>query len=192
MFVDQEHKVLFFHTPKTAGRSLFKTFGFYEGNDIRLSHFLPEDAIACIFQQTWSNYWKFAFARNPWDRYVSLYEFHRQSEYVAKYNSYSHKHAKAHDFKTWMFLNKNKFIFSSWFGIPQSSWHRGMDAVYKFEELDYAVREIGDHLPIVEPIQHTNSTIHSSYQSYYDRDLIDAVREIDNDTITRFGYKFGE
>ena len=190
MFINQEHKVIFFHVPKTAGMSIFKAFGFNEGNDMRLSHFLPEDAINCIFQQTWSEYWKFAFVRNPWDRYVSLYEFHRQSEYVAKFNSYSHRQAKAYDFKTWMFLNNNKFIQSSWFGIPQTKWTDGVSEVYRLEEIHSAMDDIQHHLPAIAPIERINSTTHQPYQSYYNKDLIEMVRNIDHDTIKKFGYIF--
>jgi hypothetical protein len=191
VFVNQRHKVLFFHNPKTAGRSLFQTFGFSEGENIRLSHFYPEEAKTTIFQETWGDYWKFAFVRNPWDRYVSLYEFHKQSPYIAKYNWKSQQIARAYSFREWMFYNRNRFIFATWWGDPQSLWWKGMDCVFKFEELDTAVEEISKHLPPIQPLMHDNATVRKPYQDYYNKDLVGIVAEIDRETIKQFGYKFG-
>jgi hypothetical protein len=189
MYISQEYKAIFFHNPKTAGRSLYKAFGFTEGNGL-LNHFQPDWAKEMIFQSSWDQYWKFSFVRNPWDRYVSIYEFHRQSEYIRRNNLQCWNWANNHSFTEWMHLNKNRFIHSAWFAQPQTDWIDGCDAVFKFEELDSAVEIINRHIPMKEVLVHRNKSVHAEYKFYYDRITAQTVADIDKEIIKRFGYKF--
>jgi hypothetical protein len=175
--------------PKTAGLSIFTVFG--HQLETRLSHFTPAEAKQFIFQETWSEYWKFAFVRNPWDRYVSLYEFHRQSDYIFRRNVESKKIAMSNNFKDWVYLNYNKFVSSTWFSETQSIWWKEADVVFKMEEMDSAIEEIKQHMPMLKPLDRINTTQHSAYQSYYtSKSTIDMIARLEHETIEKFGYTF--
>jgi chondroitin 4-sulfotransferase 11 len=91
---------LFIHVPKTAGTSImvtladhgmkklkwidrkhrkhfrkFKNKGSVCFGHLNVSHLLSKNVIS---QSYWDNAFKFAFVRNPWDRYVSLYFYLRR------------------------------------------------------------------------------------------------------------------
>jgi chondroitin 4-sulfotransferase 11 len=193
MFVDQASKVIFFHVPKTGGRSIKKTFGFVESErDKRLSHFLPETAREVLFQETWHQYWKFCFVRNPWERFVSLYEFHRQSEHSKKFTPEHHKFAMMSNFSEWFYANTTGGITrTDWFGSPQHQWWEHCDRIFQYENIKQSYSEISTYIRPVMPLQHENATEHKPYQSYYKYKYhIEMVKELEGRTIEMFGYTF--
>jgi hypothetical protein len=192
MFIDQASKVIFFHIPKTGGRSIKKTFGFVESEtDKRLSHFYPDTAQEVIFQNTWHHYWKFTIVRNPWDRYVSLYEFHRQSEHTKIHLPLLREYALSFTFDEWMYANYNRVIYTDWFNSPQYRWWAGCDRVFKFEDLKQAYSEVSSYIRPVGPLAHENSTERKSYQEYYKKPItIDLVAKNEARTIDLMGYTF--
>jgi hypothetical protein len=192
MFVDQSNKVIFFHIPKTGGRSIKATFGFKESKrDRRLSHYLPETAREVIFQDTWHHYWKFCVVRNPWDRFVSLYEFHRQSEHSKKYTPDLHRFAESCTFSEWFYANTNGITYTDWFGSPQHDWWAECDRVFQFENLPQAYREISSYILPQGPLIHDNATVRKPYQSYYKYQYqIDQVAKMEARTIDLMGYTF--
>lgn len=195
MIIFQKNKCVFFHNPRTGGYAFSNDLGIVpETNPCQ--HWSTERAIKWIFQETWDDYWSFAFVRNPWDRYVSLYE-HLYNSPIAPYpksNSYNGE-AKLYSFDEWMYLSKSKFIRSAVFGLPQSNWTNGVNKVFRFEERDDSLPEISERIGI--PLANIKSNVSvkklGTYTNYFKKkDTIRMVNDIDKEVIERFGYKFGE
>jgi hypothetical protein len=192
MFINQQSKVVFFHIPKTGGRSIKATFGFKESKrDRRLSHYLPETAREVIFQETWHHYWKFCIVRNPWDRFVSLYEFHRQSEHSKRYTPDLHRFAMANTFEQWFYANHSRVFHTDWFASPQHAWWTECDRVFQFENLAQAYREISSYIQPQGALVHENATERKPYHSYYKHaSIVDQVAKMEARTIDLMGYTF--
>ncbi|MBI2295663.1 MAG: sulfotransferase family 2 domain-containing protein, partial [Betaproteobacteria bacterium] len=93
MVLSDTRKFLFIHIPKTAGTSIqhvLEPYGvtdflaYSRGIERYLSvkrqfpaHLRYADAAAMLTVDL-SRFFKFTFVRNPWDRYVSLYEYFRR------------------------------------------------------------------------------------------------------------------
>jgi len=192
MYILNAKRIIFFHNPKTAGRSTIVGLGFPEDNGLKLSHLTPDVARKCIFQESWKSYYSFSFVRNPWDRMVSLYEYHRSLEYgiFQRMNS-SHALARSYTFDEWILINHKRLKRSNWFGVPQSDWTRGVSKVFRFEDYVSATQELLNILGEPRSIEHLNKSVRRGYAEYYLREeTVDIVRSIDIDTISTFDYRF--
>lgn len=136
----------------------------------------------------------FAFVRNPWDRYVSFYEFyhgwflHRQSSADAGNdprlaNSWL-------SFDDWL----RRFISAEPDNLlrPSAQLVRGVSCVGRFERLqesfDAISRQLGlphQRLPAVN-----QSLSRQPYRSYYTPALRDLVAELERELLLQFGYTF--
>jgi hypothetical protein len=158
-------------------------------------HVSTEAAKQFLFQETWSEYWKFAFVRNPWDRYVSLYEHLYYSPHAPKPKSNSNPGGAAlYSFDEWVYLVKNKFINANPSEHPQLRWINGVDTVFQFEDratfLPLISKRIGVELTDLR--SNTSTKQFASYADYYKKKAtIDTVAELDKAVIERFGYTFG-
>ena len=101
MPISDSHNFVFIHIPKTAGTSIEKYLlennlinvgkewlqGKIDSDEVKLCnysnaywhHLNCREVKQIIGQDKWSNYFKFAFVRNPWDRAVSFYFYMKQS-----------------------------------------------------------------------------------------------------------------
>lgn len=68
MPISHIHKIIFIHNPKVAGTSIASAFGMPAG------HELSGDAYFA-YREWWDIYFKFAFVRNPIDRFISCFEY---------------------------------------------------------------------------------------------------------------------
>jgi chondroitin 4-sulfotransferase 11 len=70
-----KHKIIFIHVPKNAGTSLLslQDFAF---EDTKNSHRTARN-FKQTFPELWETYTKYCIVRNPWDRFVSNFEYGR-------------------------------------------------------------------------------------------------------------------
>jgi len=192
MHVDNASKTVFFHNPKTGGRSIVVGFDLPDDTRLKLVHFGPREARRCIFQDSWDEFFTFCFVRNPWDRLVSLYEYHRSVQYgIFQKMNVSHTLARQYDFDEWIAINQAKLRQSNWFGLPQAHWMDDVTKVFRFEAFPEAFEEIADRMKRNVPVPHLNRSHRKPYQDYYkDPESIEVVRRIDHHVIDRFGYEF--
>lgn len=74
--INHEHKFIFIHIPKTAGTSVAKSLGFQKPT----AHITAEKIKVVLNAEKFQSYFKFCFVRNPWDRFLSLYNYARQTD----------------------------------------------------------------------------------------------------------------
>lgn len=80
MPINRKNKVIFIHIPKTGGYSIYKIFDMkppFEGENEGMGHQTSANHKS-KFKRKWDGYFKFAFVRNPWERFISAYMYHRK------------------------------------------------------------------------------------------------------------------
>ena len=99
-------KFIFIHTPKCAGISMFRTLSKYI-DETHFGHYSPME----YNDNQFADYFKFAFVRNPWDRYVSLYDY-----WTINVHKLGHFHAE--DTETAKLISKHADSFSKFCKLP--------------------------------------------------------------------------
>ena len=148
------------------------------------------------------NYFKFAFVRNPWDRFFSAYTYLKKGgrnkfdqawsnenlsqiesfeEFVLKMNRDYHFRQKVlkytHFIPQYHYIcDKNKKIL--------------MDYIGKFENINKDYDCISDKLNIGVPLEHLNKSTSDNYRDYYTPEMRGIVSKLYRDDIRLFGYEF--
>jgi hypothetical protein len=198
MNISASHRCIFFHIPKTAGSSIGE-LGFLEYK----GHF-PRAKWAKFWMSSrrWSQYFKFCFVRNPWDRFVSLYSYYKNMGpdhrwHVGRNVEIAHAVKQLPDFSafcrafptaTW----RDHFMFDpqwTWVGTrPQSLL---VDYVGRFERIDADFEHICNRLGLPPmTLGHHNKSKHKHYHDYYTQETIDLVGEYYRDDVNTFFYEF--
>jgi hypothetical protein len=180
---------LFVHIPKTGGTSVTSALG-----NRACAHNTPAKIRAEIGDELWNSCFKFTFIRNPWDRAVSFYEFHKEDFRAAQ------KSIVMGSFGAWVLDGMKTGWRTDWITPDQKNDPVRMDQfltddmfVGRFESLaadfNYVCRQIG--LPIGQ-LPHINaSKREKDYRTYYQNDRIkELVAERNKYVIDKFGYTF--
>lgn len=177
------------HIPKTGGSSINSVLGL-DGD----GHFTAKQLKMRLGNLRWRAYFKFCFVRNPWDRMVSYYYFHRAGRGGPSARRII-RFCESHTFEEFLFEYLNKDI---WQG-PQLAWMKSrngkveMDFIGRFENLADDFGLLCRHLDI-EPVTlpHSNKTTHRDYEHCYSDASRRLVAEKHRVDIEQFGYRFGE
>ena len=89
MPISHKHKVIFIHIPKNAGTSVLEALGIQEFGHRKWFEYQYD------YPNEWETYLKFAIVRNPFDRFVSNYEYAKMEKsywHDVDGNSISGKH----------------------------------------------------------------------------------------------------
>ena len=73
MYIDHNKKIVFIHIPRTGGSTIKDALGLYDKIYKKGLHHLSAVDIPDVCK----DYFKFAFVRNHWDRFVSLYFYNK-------------------------------------------------------------------------------------------------------------------
>lgn len=169
---------IYYDVPKCASSTIRQTLF---GGDNRYSLRNPKHKL--------SEYFKFTFIRNPWDRMVSNWlMFHQQSFRVRQLRSMTDEDltefgrfvefARRHPNHHWM---------------PQSLFLPGpLDFVGRLEEFDEAFDYVCDRIGVDGARAETvNATARKGdYREAYTPELIDVVKRFYREDVDRFGYAF--
>lgn len=181
MNANHVHRTLFWHVPKTAGRSMaelpFVTLK---------SHYPIAIAVREQNPREWEEYFKFAFVRHPMDRFVSLYHYFRDMTschpcWTRKRNRRLVEIAQYCDkrggFATFCkAFRRSRILKRDMHFWPQHRWICDpygsllMDFVGRYESLTSDLEVVADKLKVprgMARIRRTNVSDHRPWRDYY-------------------------
>jgi hypothetical protein len=207
MIISHKHRYIFFATPKTATHAVREALHHYSADDdweqqaLFGQYTIPIDEIAeikhghvsvqqlkpALDQAQWNDYFRFAFVRNPFDRFVSICTFLNRQNPGFQANSLS-----------WMKMALNRPAFRERILVtPQSdllshaNGDLGVHLVGRYETLQISLDTIFEHLGL-PPVQLNvrNRSEHAHYHEYYDDQLRSLVEEFYQADLRQFNYSF--
>jgi hypothetical protein len=199
MPISHKNKIVFVHIPKNAGTSIITSK--------ELSFDVIEHRCALSYKinnpDYWQEYTTVAIVRNPWDRFVSCYEYARMK------NSYWHSNDKQEksafgpheDFNIASNLNFTDFtikFITKQLTLSHPGWtsqHRWVcgdnfkiivDKIFRFEEIETNL----EFKKIFGNIKKLNKSLRSNYKDYYNEETREIIREVYKKDIEIFNYSF--
>lgn len=200
--ISHKHKFIFIHINKTAGTSVVNSLKPF------VESYIPRRKRKCVdkhksindmLNEETKHYFKFAFVRNSWDRWVSQYHHRiRTNQTNLKNNPISFKEwAKRIHEKDPVYYNvPNELqlrVMSTQLGwIKNKDGEIVTDFIGRFENLQKDFDIICDKIGIPhQQLPHDNSTKHKHYTEYYDDETKQIVEEKFAEDIEYFNFKFG-
>lgn len=207
MIISHQHKYIFFAIPKTGTHSvrqalrqsmgekdieqvgLFvkKKFPFPELADIPHGHITAQQIRPIVGEEIFTTYKKFAFVRNPFDRFVSYCAFmsrknNRFSSDPIGFMKYIIRDLQP--VNQLLFLPQYKFV-------TDKTDQLQLNLIGRNETMQTSFNNICDSLGIERiELGHVNSSIHRPYQEYYDKELIEWVSTLYEKDLELFNYQF--
>ena len=207
MIISHKHRFIFFAVPKTATHAIRQALsphldeGDWQQQVLFGKDQLPIPALAAkehgqlsvrevlpyLSADVWRSYFKFAFVRNPYDRFVStcFFLFRKGPEFAQSVMS-NMKQA----------LNRPKFR-QRVLVQPQSTLLTGPDGklapdfIGRFEDLQASFDEVRRHIGITTvSLEKKNVSGHKQYADYFDDQLKQIVTDFYRDDLVNFNYQF--
>jgi len=141
------------------------------------------DALPARF---FNEFYKFAFARNPWDWQVSLYNFalkdptHHQHELTKSLGSFE-------KYVEWR-VNEELRLQKDF--VVDERGELIMDFVGRYEALERDFNEVCGRVGVSSRLPHLNKTPRKSYTDYYTSQTAALVAEAYKEDVEFFGYDF--
>jgi hypothetical protein len=206
MIISHKHRFIFAAIPKTGThsvrRALREHLGAEDQEQVRLfqESALPYAELAAIRhghitlaqlrphigEETFSGYFKFAFVRNPFDRFVSYSSFmmrdngafDRDPKGVMRHLLANPPHQHI------LFQPQHQFVTDPDGGVIA-------DEVGRVEEMQASYDRFAARIGIPShQLEKANSSRRGDYRAYYDQPLIDGVARLYARDIELFGYEF--
>lgn len=203
---------IFVHIPKNAGTSVA------EALDMEKTwHYTALDYRRMLGYPAYAWRYSFAFVRNPWDRFLSLYRYARldESRYHSAIDPESAPYGKHEDYDLLKnasveecahFLDEGRLEHDDFINHwrPQTDWltdengHTIVDFVGRVEAIDDDFQRVSDRLNLpVDTLPVANSSTKSSsspnavpeYRSVFTEEAYSLVAEYYREDIDRWGYK---
>lgn len=233
--ISEKYKCIFVHIPKAAGQSIEHFFLNSHGlswdrreplllrynpdpkkGPERLAHLTAREytSYEWVSRNTFKEYFKFSFVRNPWDRLVSEYKYRNHDQLM------SFKEFVLYNLPTKNLYSDNyRHILPQYDFLHDESGNLLVDFVGRFENLqtdfDYVCSKLNitnSALPFINSSNKPTSQLgkvknfiqiknvgtakekskNKGYISYYDRNTRKIIEQIYRNDIDTFGYQFGE
>ena len=217
MLISYTNNFIFFHVAKVAGLSIREALAPYvqlpkrfkvnrplkmiDGKlnplyaiwENTLLHATPRDTKRELVDETYNNFYKFAFVRNPWDWQVSMYHFilkesdHVQHQTVSSMCGFE-------EYLEWVLATPRPYARGATkFQKDMLTDDKGnliVDFVGRFENLVHDFAEICQKLSITASLPKINTTSHKDYRSYYNERTKKIIAEHFREDIDLFAYTF--
>ena len=207
MIISHKHRYIFFAIPKTGthavrqalraqmgeedleqvGLFVQKKFPFPEFADIRHGHISTQQIRPVIGEETFQGYTKFAFVRNPFDRFVSYCAFMSREQ--------GYMETQPLQYMKWVVREQKPLGHMLY--QPQHQMVTGadgalqLDVVGRTETMQASYDAICARLGIPSaPLGRANASKHRPWQEYYDKDLVGWVGEVYQKDLEMFDYRF--
>ena len=200
MPVSDKHKIIFIHIPKNGGTSIAQYLEMENIGHYHFSHYQQ-------YPKKWKNYNKIAISRNPWDRFVSCYEYSKME------NSFYHSvegdsiYGKHPDYDllrdksfeecvTIAKLTPDLLNHQGW--KSQLSWISNekeeiqVNHIFKLENIDDEKTGLLSIVNNENPIPKVNLSTRKDYKEYYTEETKDIIKEIYKKDIINLGYEFDD
>jgi hypothetical protein len=209
VIISHKHRFIFVAVPKTATHAVRKAlrphlgpddleqvglfearrFPFKETAGIRHGHISTRQIRPILGADTFDGYFKFAFVRNPFDRFVSYCSF------IARENG-----AFARDPGGFMrhvvdTLRPVQHILyrPQWELLADADKRLQVDEVGRHESMQASFDAICARIGIPSaPLERANESARDDYRRYYTPELIDRVGRQYQDDLDLFGYRFDD
>lgn len=170
-----DKKFIFVHIPKCGGTSISYCMSkdnkeFYKYNSFR-HNTLEQDIEHCNNQKNSlniNNTFIFSSVRNPWDRIVSIYHFHR----ILKENEYPWvEFCKKHSFLDFIKYSeenhKKMIVFTPYVKFLCQDEQLKSDYIIDFNNIQHDFKFISSLFNITNSLPKINKTDHKNYKFYY-------------------------
>lgn len=195
-------RTVFVHIPKNGGSTVTTLLKRDRYLSRRVNERHPKDeekatisGLLKLVGDEADDYYKFAFVRNPWDRFVSAYHYvcQRRADLtdVSSHGTFDEFMAAfAHDPDR--FLEIRYFRPQSYF-LTTRSGEMPIDFIGRFERFDEDLKVVMKHLGLRNSaVRHRKRTARSDYRDYYDDDSRNVVAQAYARDIELFGYSFDD
>lgn len=145
--------------------------------------------------KTVNDCYKFTFVRNPWDKLVSWYFYHKSQKIykpktVEGFQSWVRNNCPHH----WVSIDNTKWKGNNPLACSEwltNSHNIHMDFIGRMENIDNDFKAICEAAGVVDvKLPHVNKSSHEHYAEYYDDETRQLVAEAYSEDINRFGYTF--
>ena len=206
MILSADHRFIFAAIPKTGthavrqalrahmgpqdmeqvGLFVQRKFPIAELAKIRHGHITLQQVRPYVRPEEWDGFFKFAFVRNPFDRFVSYCafmtrahgHFERDPQGVMRHvlQNPPHRHI--------LFQPQHSFVTA-----PDGALLT--DYLGRVEQMQQSYDEIAERIRIPStPLDKVNASRRRAYRDYYDQQLIDGVAKLYGRDLELFGYEF--
>lgn len=195
---NEAHQAIFVHIPKTAGTSVLAGLG----ADAVFDTHAPAQAYRDAYPDFFARAYRFAFVRNPWDRFASSFHFMKSGTDWPMQQAWARRHIGDLDFAGFTRRVGRDPLFRAQvmaerFFWPQSFWlgEEGAGLVpqlYRFEEIDAEMAALCARFGIEAPAQtpHLRKVNKADFRSLYDEEMVAIVGRLYRSDIARLGYSF--
>lgn len=209
MIISHKHRFIFFAVPKTATHTIREALRKNLGPDdweqqflmgeqclpipeiakFRHGHISTQQIRPYLPEEMWTDYFKFAFVRNPFDRYISTCFFLNRGDpnFGAKADSFMKKALSVPKFQ------RRVLVTPQYLQLTDADADIELDFVGRYEFLQDSYDDICSKIGVPSSdLGVKNASDHATFTSYYDDELRTIVGDFYDGDLRLFNYKFPE